>query len=307
MPPPVPGTVVGANAQVGPGGDTGSTAATPVADATQDGLLRRVSGLATDYVGGDNACHPRGATVVGNVAGDTVPPSAIVVPRYKNHPDAIWTPMSSLDDHFDAATIDPKWSLANTAGILNMVQEQAGSCFSQGGISPTSDGLNYAVYALGNLPNNNSFTLTVGVDVTALANWGTSGSLAWAWFRLQTAGSAGTEIRFGTTFLTFATTPVVNSAIHAIWGYSGTNFASNTYLMVLATFPRYWRFVYDNSTKITAIWISHNGFSFAYITSVAAAASTFNTAPPTRVGLGFTGINIGRGLVSFDWIRFTNP
>jgi hypothetical protein len=30
----------------------------PVADATQNGLLRQVSGNITDYVGGDNVCHP---------------------------------------------------------------------------------------------------------------------------------------------------------------------------------------------------------------------------------------------------------
>lgn len=30
----------------------------PIADTITDGLMRKVSGLATDYVGGDNACHP---------------------------------------------------------------------------------------------------------------------------------------------------------------------------------------------------------------------------------------------------------
>jgi hypothetical protein len=30
----------------------------PLADATRDGLLRKVSGTITDYVGGDNVCHP---------------------------------------------------------------------------------------------------------------------------------------------------------------------------------------------------------------------------------------------------------
>jgi hypothetical protein len=30
----------------------------PLADATKDGLLRKVSGTITDYVGGDNVCHP---------------------------------------------------------------------------------------------------------------------------------------------------------------------------------------------------------------------------------------------------------
>jgi hypothetical protein len=32
--------------------------AIPLADATQSGLLKQLSGATTDYVGGDNACHP---------------------------------------------------------------------------------------------------------------------------------------------------------------------------------------------------------------------------------------------------------
>lgn len=35
-----------------------TASAIPIADATKNGSLRQVSGLASDYVGGDNACHP---------------------------------------------------------------------------------------------------------------------------------------------------------------------------------------------------------------------------------------------------------
>jgi hypothetical protein len=38
----------------------GIAAGLPPADTTQNGLLKKLSGLATDYVGGDNACHPLG-------------------------------------------------------------------------------------------------------------------------------------------------------------------------------------------------------------------------------------------------------
>ena len=38
----------------------GATAQAPIADATQDGLLRKVSGLSTDFVDGTNNCHPLG-------------------------------------------------------------------------------------------------------------------------------------------------------------------------------------------------------------------------------------------------------
>jgi len=30
----------------------------PVADATKNGMLKQVSGNVTDFVGGDNNCHP---------------------------------------------------------------------------------------------------------------------------------------------------------------------------------------------------------------------------------------------------------
>jgi Collagen triple helix repeat (20 copies)/Concanavalin A-like lectin/glucanases superfamily len=44
----------GATGPQGPAGPSGA----PIADTTQDGLLRKVSGVVTDYVGGDNHCHP---------------------------------------------------------------------------------------------------------------------------------------------------------------------------------------------------------------------------------------------------------
>jgi len=39
----------------------GPTAQAPIADSTQSGLMNQLSGRATDYVGGDNACHPLSA------------------------------------------------------------------------------------------------------------------------------------------------------------------------------------------------------------------------------------------------------
>jgi microcystin-dependent protein len=48
----------------------------PPADTTQAGLLNKLSGLSTDYVGGDNACHALAAVPTGAVldfAGSTAP------------------------------------------------------------------------------------------------------------------------------------------------------------------------------------------------------------------------------------------
>jgi microcystin-dependent protein len=49
----------------------GPTAQAPIADTTQSGLLRQVSGVVTDYVGGDNNCHPLSGFAV-QKTGDTM-------------------------------------------------------------------------------------------------------------------------------------------------------------------------------------------------------------------------------------------
>jgi hypothetical protein len=53
----------------------GATAQAPIADTTQPGLVNKLSGLTTDYVGGDNACHDLGTNVVsaiGSLHGDEI-------------------------------------------------------------------------------------------------------------------------------------------------------------------------------------------------------------------------------------------
>jgi hypothetical protein len=286
----------------------GATAQAPIADATQAGLMKRLSGLATDYVGGDNACHPRNAAIVGNVTGDTIGPGAIAVPAYANHPDAIWSPMGALDDHFDAGSIDPKWTIGISSGTANPVTEQAGSHLSLGGCSPNAtDGLFYNVNASVLLPNANSFTLTAKARVIAMANYGQAGSWAFAWFRIQTSGTTGAEWRFGKNAANIATSPVVNTVNTALWGYAGTNFATLTLNMGITDQPQYWRMVYDSAAKSTNLWISDNGVSWFLIQSIVGTTSGFSTAPPYRAYLGFTGVNLARGIVHFDWIRFTNP
>jgi hypothetical protein len=66
-----PGQIIGVGKLITPGGAQGPKGdpgvAIPLADPTQNGLLKQVSGLSTDFVGGDNACHalPRGIRVLG--------------------------------------------------------------------------------------------------------------------------------------------------------------------------------------------------------------------------------------------------
>ena len=70
----IPGQIVGTGklitpgGQPGPKGDAGSLINAPLADATQNGYLRQVSGLSTDYVDGTNNCRsfPTGYNAIGN-------------------------------------------------------------------------------------------------------------------------------------------------------------------------------------------------------------------------------------------------
>ena len=60
----VPGSIVGVGklitpgGQQGPKGDAGTAANVPLADITQNGLLRQNTGLTTDFVDGTNNCQP---------------------------------------------------------------------------------------------------------------------------------------------------------------------------------------------------------------------------------------------------------
>lgn len=53
----------------------GATDQAPIADTTQNGLLRKVSGLSTDYVGGDNNCHPLSVPYITKTAAYTLIPA----------------------------------------------------------------------------------------------------------------------------------------------------------------------------------------------------------------------------------------
>lgn len=76
-----PGQIIGVGKLITPGGAPGPKgdpgSAIPLADNTQNGLLKQVSGNVTDYVGGDNVCHPLAAlnTFVTKTAAYTLSPA----------------------------------------------------------------------------------------------------------------------------------------------------------------------------------------------------------------------------------------
>jgi microcystin-dependent protein len=100
----------------------GATAQAPLADATQNGLLRKVSGNADDYVGGDNQCH----------SGQTT--------KYYDYDEF----MGSAAKFLSTGTSGASNSLANfigTAyvgrpGILQLVAGGAASAWSRGFATP---------------------------------------------------------------------------------------------------------------------------------------------------------------------------
>jgi hypothetical protein len=128
----------------------------------------------------------------------------------------------------------------------------------------------------------------------------------------MTAGTTGLDCRFGQMVVvnSFATTPAVTviTASTMIWAYSGTNFGTLSLNMTQANQPTYWRLVYDSTAFTTTLYVSDDGWSFEYMVAVTGSATGFAAGtPPTRVFLGFTAVNVARGIVHFDWIKFTNP
>jgi hypothetical protein len=253
-------------------------------------------------VGGDNVCHPRGATVVGNVAGDPVAPGAIVVPSYANHPDAIWTPQSAIDDHFDGSTLNAKWTVVNT-GMVTPVNEVGGSSVSIGGSSPTDNLTLYQNYIMGNLPNGNPFTLTIRVSAILLAypNSTQTASYCYFWFRIENANSSGSQIAFTQRYDTTGTL-----SRFSLSDNYGVNLATagNTYY--ISSVPNYIRFIYD-SAKLTTISFSYNGVSWFSPIGRAGTLTGFSTAAPSLTRFGVAAIALSRGMCQVDWIRFTNP
>lgn len=280
----------------------GATAQAPIADATQAGLMNRLSGLASDYVGGDNASHPRGAAVVGNVAGDPVAPGSIVVPSYKAHPDALWTPMNAFDDHFDGATLDPKWTQFITAAAGNALIDTAASELTLTvASSSTNNGTPYVVSATQALLNQTApYQITAKFNPTLYAA-AFSASICYASLRLYSPSNYLVDCRIAASYAPGP--PIINYVYCQVYG--GQNAATQALLLYGAFQCRYVRFVYGTDRSVT-IWVSNNGQSWIALVVVTGATSGFSTEIPTRAGLYLVGVNAARGLISSDWIRFQN-
>lgn len=264
-----------------PAGNLPTIPTIPLADITQNGLLRKVSGNASDYVGGDNLCHIRGA-------------------------DAPWTPVSGnvFDDHFPDTAIDPKWTQVLTAGAVLENHTVSDSCLMLSICSPNAtNGTRYDNYFTEYLVSMGTlappYEISCKVDVSAFCN-GVTGGYSWGWFRLG-SGTVGVEIRLGVSYGT-------NGANYCIWVYCGTAMMTGPTLAALFYtnfFPKYLK-LRLNVDKSTDVLFSHNGTLWFSSVNVLAATSGFASVAPASCWVGVSAINASRVFATWDWVRLVN-
>lgn len=273
---PLPGTVVQVGSQVSPSGDTG--------------------------IGGPAGPAPNQGIVIGGTVAEPNFPGGVIVPSYKNHPDAIWSPMNAFDDHFDAASLDPKWTQFITAAAGNALIDTAASELTLTvASSSTNNGTPYVVSATQALLNQTApFQITTKFNPTLYAA-AFSASICYASLRLYSPSNYLVDCRIAASYAPGP--PIINYVYCQVYG--GINAATQALLLYGAFQCQYVRFVYGTDRSVT-IWVSNNGQSWIALVVVTGATSGFSTEIPTRAGLYLVGVNAGRGLISSDWIRFQN-
>jgi microcystin-dependent protein len=266
----------------------GATAQAPIADSTQSGLLRQVSGLRTDVVVGDNTCRSL--------------PVALF-----DSPDVAFINPGAFDDHFDGATLDPKWQVvAPTAGMIGtVIPTIIGSTLNFGGGAPSGDvGTLYTQSVLQALPNTTRFELSMCVDVMCLVNsvTGTNNSVAQLILRLEnTAGTAGVEVRFSSYCM--ATDGTVQQLCGIDMGTGWTIY----YNGFCSVDIRYVKFAFNPSDSSCQVYYSKNGkVWFPYGALITGAQSGFTSTPPNKFRFYQTVQRNAFAMLSVDWIKFMN-
>jgi hypothetical protein len=271
----------------------------PLASASTKGLLNQTSGNTTDFIDGTNNSHPLNQPVLlGETAADSTFTSGIIVPRYKTHPDAIWTPYGVFDDHFDnpvSGTPNAKWVQSNTSGMVSLTTTQAGSKLCIGGASPAATTAYYQNLATQQLPAQINHTVTFKAEYFGLAlNAATTASSSGVIFSLAYGSNAGGVNVFIYSFKSpsFAST------------YLDINYGANygSYIeYVLMGCPAYFRFAY--TTTNTIISLSFDGITWFPIATITAAQSGFGTNVPTQFILGVQVNNQSLAWAQVDWIK----
>lgn len=282
-------------------GGGGATAQAPIADSTQNGLLRKVSGLNTDYVDGTNNSRPLGPVIVGAPAGTPAPPGAILIPSLAQSPDGIWTPQTAFDDHFEGSVLDPKWTRSTTAGTLYPFEEVAGSWYTLGSSGASAAGP-YDSLMTQPLPNANPFELIMRLRHRSCPSTNTAANTSFSTLRFYLwNGTSGIDVRMGASFAQTGSTYLA-----ALWIYYGTAFGSVTSLGLSGMFE-YIKLKYNTGGSVNVL-VSSNGTSFYEFigTAFTGAQTGFATTPPNSVGIGHRNIWASRSVTQIDWVRFVN-
>lgn len=257
-----------------------------------DGTKFRIffTNLSGPFIIGDTATQP------------TYPGSAILVPRYKLHPDQIWT-YGTFDDHFDtpaSGTPNVKWVRTFDAGGTNVVYTQASSKLCLGMCSPANTTTFYNNFVTQQLPVQTTHQISLGFKVTGLPWWisGVTYDLASAFFRLEYATGSGLQID-----LQFQQSGAYNDNSIAITG--GASFGTTFCTFFPACFPNYFRITYDSS-KNTQIEMSADALTWMgilYTGPLTGAQTGFATTAPKQWVIGVRSQTCSPILLQVDWIK----
>jgi hypothetical protein len=276
---PVPGTVVQVGSQVSPSGDTG--------------------------LGGPAGPAPNQGIVIGGTVAEPNFPGGVIVPSYKGHPDAIWTPQTAFDDHFDGASLDPKWVVvAPTAGAVTQL-EVAGSALTLACRSSLQNAtvILYSIYQL--LPNANNFDLSLHFDPYPYAYWNSQGLTAtpFGYAEIVLENQAGTG---GMRFLNQATsgvgTPPVGTSSSDIITVGGTYYVYGG----TGVTPKFFKMHWDATAKTVDMYWSVNGRSWILMATATTTNNGFSTTPPYLLRLRVQNRWLGGGFFHCDWVKFVN-
>jgi hypothetical protein len=273
----------------------------PLADTTQSGLLAKVSGKTTDYIGGDNASHPLPEQSVPFVIGATAAiaqvPSGIIVPSYANHPDGIWT-YGTYDDHFDGSTLNAKWSTFIGSGNAIVVSGSMVHIHSQ------ASGANCYLYQA--VPAGVNFTITFKVRISgftaAAANATNQSSWLLSGNNVPDTTTSSAQIMRATSY---SSTFGAGYNVSRLLIYFGANRAGYADGLLHGEMAPYWKFVYTTDGACNILF-SFDGITYFNIASLSGAQTGFTTAPPAYFHF-FANNGNGNNLISVDWFKLTTP
>lgn len=263
----------------------GATAQAPIADATQAGLMNRVSGQPTDYVGGDNASHP-----LANVLG----PGLVT-----GNPDAPWT-YGPYDDHFDGSVLNAKWSLNAASGLVTPATTVGGSrvCVNAGA---PADGTIRVCHLIETVSLSPPVSIRAKMQGIATTTAGSGGAVSFS-IGLYNGALSGQRYRLSLAAVSaFAT----NGLTLILQNEAGVNFGTllGTILVHGGVAP-YWRLDY-NADFSTNLYFSYDGVNWGRLLAVSTGAqSGFSTNAPNTFFIGLLLLQSSNAEIWCDWVRF---